>query len=186
MRFKTRFLNCAVATILSVSLFSLQVSAQDAALEGLLSELSSAQEDDARRIAAEIELKWAQSGSSTADLLLKRGNDALEIGEIGRAIEHYTALTDHAPEFAEGWHRRAIAYAEAELFGPAIADLEHAIAIEPRHYNAIASLGGILQRVNRYDMAKEAYQQVLLIHPHHKDVQAALEAVELEIGGSEL
>lgn len=183
---RNRILNCAVATIVSLMLVSERVSAQEPVLDGLLSDLLVAEAEEAGRIAAEIELRWSQSGSSSADLLLKRGTDALEVGDVGRAIEHFTALTDHAPSFAEGWHKRAIAYAEAELYGPAIADLEKAIAIEPRNYNAIASLGGILQRINRFDMAKQAYEQVLLIHPHHKDVREALDIVDLEIGGAEL
>ena len=37
------------------------------------------------------------------DLLLERGRKAMSEGDTNTAIEHLTALTDHAPNFAEGW-----------------------------------------------------------------------------------
>ena len=36
------------------------------------------------------------------DLLLGRGNEALEAEDYPTAIEHFSALIDHAPDFAEG------------------------------------------------------------------------------------
>ncbi len=62
---------------------------------------------------------------------MKRGQGALEAGDIKLAIEHFTALTDHAPAFAEGYHARAQAYFQADLYGPAIDDLELHIGAEP-------------------------------------------------------
>ncbi len=187
MSIKHIFLNSIVAALLATVTFSLPLAAEETRLDGLFEQLSEADEkDEARRVAKEIELELTRSGSASADLLLKRGTDALEAGDVTSAIDHLTALTDHAPDFAEGWHMRAVAYSEAELFGPAMADIERALALEPRHYNAIASLGGVLAQIDRLDMAKEAFELVLAIHPHHQDVSEALEHIEREIGGSEL
>jgi Tfp pilus assembly protein PilF len=97
-----------------------------------------------------------------------------------------TALTDHAPEFSEGYYWRALAYIQAELFGPAFADLEQTLALRPRHYGAIEALGFLLEEMNRPKMAHEAYERVLAIHPHHRDVQGALERLGPEVGGATL
>jgi len=70
------------------------------------------------------------------DLLLRRGRKALENEEIGVAIEHFTALTDHAPNFAEGWHGLARAYFAAELYGPCLDALGHVIDLNPNQYHA--------------------------------------------------
>lgn len=183
---QNRILNCIVAALLATVMFSLPLAAAEGRLERLFAQLQEADPADARRISGEIELELSKSGSASADLLLKRGSDALEAGDVEAAIEHLTALTDHAPDFAEGWHMRAMAYAEAELFGPAVADLERALSIEPRHYHAIASLGGILAQVDRPDMAKRAFEEVLAIYPGYQDVIEALEHVERQIGGSTL
>ena len=146
-----------VAAVLPLVMFSLPAGAQDPALDPLFEQLKEAEPQEANRISKEIELAWTRSGSATADLLLKRGRDALEAGDTKAAIEHFTALTDHAPDFAEGFHMRAMAYADAEKFGPALADIERALTLNPRHYNAIASLGGILYHVENYEKAKQAF-----------------------------
>lgn len=190
METRISFLNRIVAAVITVLLFSAPLAAQETpqrvSLDDLFARLAEAERDDARRLAKEIELEFSKSGSSSADLLLKRGRDALEGGDTRKAIEHLTAVVDHAPDFAEGWHMRAVAYAQAELFGPAIADLERALAIEPRHFYAIASLGGLMAQINRPRMARDAFEQVLAIHPHFDDVSAAMEQVDRQIGGSEL
>ncbi|MCR9147505.1 MAG: tetratricopeptide repeat protein [Rhodobacteraceae bacterium] len=168
-------------------MFSLPLKAEETRLDGLYADLSSAAEPkEARRIAREIELAWRSSGSASADLLLKRGRDALKAGDIQSAIGHLTALTDHAPDFAEGWNARATAFAAAELYGPALADIERALALEPRHFNALANLGGILAQSERPAMAKQAFEYALAIHPHHEDVLQAIEKVKHDIGGRDL
>lgn len=178
----------AVAAFLLASALTLgPVSAQEGSAADLLDQLAQAEDENAaNRLERQVRQEWSKSGSATMDLLLKRGQDSLDVDNIDAALEHLTALTDHAPDFAEGWHMRAMAYAEAELFGPAVADLERALSIEPRHYHAIASLGGILAQVDRPDMAKRAFEEVLAIYPGYQDVIEALEHVERQIGGSTL
>lgn len=162
----------------------LPVSAEDAGrLDRLYAQLKQAEAADARRIANEIQLEQSKSGSAAMDLLLKRGRDAMEAGEHQLAIEHLTALTDHAPDFAEGWHARAIAYARAGLYGPALADIERTLALNPRHFDAIASLGALLEEVGHDQLAHDAYAQVLAIYPSYEDVTTALDRLDAEIGG---
>lgn len=182
-----RFLNRTVASFLAIVMFSLSAAAADGArLDELYAQLAEAEPREARRLAKEIEREWANSGSSAMNLLLKRGTDAMEAGDSDAALEHFTALTDHAPDFAEGWHRRSVVFAEKEMFGPAVADIERVLALNPRHYDAIATLGGILVKIDKYDAAKEAFEQVLAIHPHHVEVGEAMEYVESQISGENL
>jgi len=161
-------------------------SEQSANQELLLTKLLNANPDEAKTIARDIERLWARSGSASADLLLKRGRDALNAKKIGTAIEHLTALTDHAPDFAEGWHMRASAYFHEELYGPAIADLEKTLALNPNHFEAIRGLAAIFEQLGDPKRAYEAYTQVLTIHPHHASVLEALERLESVVKGPAL
>ncbi len=120
------------------------------------------------------------------DLLLKRGKDAFEAGQTQDAIEHLTALTDHAPDFAEGYYYRAMSYFHADMIGPAFGDIEMVLSLNPRHFGAIEALGFLLENLNRFDMAKEAYERVLAIHPHHKDVREALDRLAPHLSGQDL
>ena len=182
-----RILNRIVTALLMMGLFSLPLeAANESRVNRLLLELQEAEPAAAARIAKEIELEWSQSGSAAMDLLLKRGRDALEAGDVQAAIGHLTALTDHAPEFSEGWHTRAIAYASSGLYGPALEDLERALSLNPQNYNTMTSLGAVLMEVNRPEMAHEIFTKVLTIYPHHEDIQQALEQLEGQIGAEDL
>jgi len=182
-----RILNRIVAALSVVVAFSLPVSAEntDRAME-MLEQLPEAEPKEARRLAREIEHEWSKTGSPAMDLLLKRGREALEGGDSRHAIEHLTALTDHAPEFAEGWHLRAIAFANVDLFGPALDDLARALALNPHNFNAMYSLGAVLEEVGHSDLAQEAFERSAAIHPQSEDVTKALERVARETGGADL
>jgi tetratricopeptide (TPR) repeat protein len=152
----------------------------------LLDALSQADAAEALRIDRELQSLWSKSGSSSMDLLLKRGRDALEADDLAAAIEHLTALTDHAPDFAEGWHLRASAFYRAEMFGPAVADLERALALNPNNYNAMMGLGAILETFGDPDRAYEAYLRAKAVHPHYEEVTKALERLQSDIEGRSL
>lgn len=143
----------------------------------LLEKLRSAPAEEAARIERDVQAAWLRSGSATLDLLLKRGSEALRAGDTKLAIEHFTALTDHAPEFAEGYHLRAQAYFHADLYGPAIDDLESTLTFNPLQYDAIFGLGAILQEFGNLRSAAQLYRRVLEINPHHENAQKALDGL---------
>jgi tetratricopeptide (TPR) repeat protein len=149
----------------------------------LLAALALADAKEAIRIDRELQALWKKSGSATMDLLLKRGRDAQERGDLREAIEHFTALTDHAPEFAEGWNARASAYFAAGLMGPAVADLERALYLNPHDYNAIYGLGLLLEQFGDNSRAYQAYERAQSIHPHHEEVSEALNRLKPLVEG---
>ena len=126
--------------------------------------------DEGWRLAeTEILQIWSRSGSASMDLLLKRGIEALDAGEIDTALFHLTALTDHAPGFAEGWAARGAAFAALGEAGPASADLARALALEPRHFAALTLLCRILDEMEAEDSAEAACTASLAIHPHQQE-----------------
>lgn len=120
------------------------------------------------------------------DLLLKRGEEALEKGDYTKAIEHLTALTDHAPGFAQGFHARATAYYNVDKYGPALADLEVVLALEPRHFGALSGLAVIFEEVGLPEDALEIYYEVRAIHPHRENLSETIERLEKATAGRRL
>ncbi|SHH69169.1 tetratricopeptide repeat protein [Cognatishimia maritima] len=186
MTMLSNFLKPAVAAAALLALLNSAVVADTDRLTQLMQELQTADPQEARRIAADIQLEWEKSGSATADLLLSRGRKAMDAGNFASAIEHFTALTDHAPEFAEGWVSRAMAFAQSEKYGLALDDIETALEINPQHFEAIIGLGAILEMIRQPEAAYEAYQMVRPIHPHHPAVTEALERLEPVAKGRKL
>ncbi|WP_244430309.1 tetratricopeptide repeat protein [Roseivivax halodurans] len=134
----------------------------------------------------ELRLEWSRSGSAAMDLLLKRGRDALEVNQPEKAIEHLTALTDHAPGFAEGWFSLATAYYVEEMYGPAAYALEHVLALNPDHFGALQGLGAIYDHLEMPKKAHEAYARAAEIRPHDEDLTAAIERLDREATGFDL
>lgn len=152
--------------------------------EQLLRELGEAEtETAAARLEQQVITEWSKSGSATIDLLLRRGRNALEIKKHAEAIQHFRALTDHAPEFAEGWHGLALAYYQAERFGPAMDALERTLALNPRHFGALRGVGALLEQTDRAVLAYDAYAKALAIRPHDGDVIEAMKRLEARARG---
>ena len=157
-----------------------------AQMNGWFAELADPGNDQWRRAEADIQREWSKSGSPAFDLLLKRGRAAIEAGDLRAAIDHLTALTDQAPDFAEGWNARATAFYLAGLFGPSIIDIEHVLALEPRHFGAIAGLGLILHETGHEADAIHAFRESLAIHPHQDGISQSLEELEKKASGTDI
>lgn len=183
-------LNKFVAALLAAASLALPAAAQQVAdpekLDHLMAELARPDQPAWEQIEQSIVQEWSKSGSPSMDLLLRRGQTALEQGNLPLAIEHFTALTDHAPEFAEGWNLRATAYFHAGLYGPSVADIEHTLALNPRHFGALTGLAVILEELGYEDSALEAYRQVEAIHPHMPNVKEAIARLEKTVEGQRL
>ena len=160
--------------------------AQTERLDSLFDELKGADERAAARIEREIWNEWSKSGSAAMDLLLQRGRDAMAAGETRAAIEHFTALTDHAPDFAEGWNARATAYFQAGQLGPSVNDIAQVLTLNPRHFGALSGLGMIFEQLEQPEKALEAYRAALAIHPRLQGVIEAVERLEAETAGTDL
>ena len=138
------------------------------------------------QIADRARKAWSRSGSEAMDYLLRRGREAIEAEDWSAAIEHLTALTDHAPDFAEGFNARAVAFFRAGMTGPALADIERALALEPRHFDAMAGLGFVMLEIGDEDGALFAFREAARLNPGMEQVNEAIETLELETGGRAL
>ena len=185
---RVSFKYTVTAFVLAVGISS-PLAAQDAApsrIDELFEELREAEPGQAARLEEEIRLEWSRTGSAAMDLLLRRGEDALDEGDFAAAVEHLTALVDHAPDFAEGYHMRATAYYQQGRIGPALDDLRQTLVLNPRHFGAMFGFGAILQELGRPEDALEVFRQVEEISPNSPDLQLVIEALEKELEGQAL
>lgn len=130
--------------------------------------------------------EWSRSGSPSADYLLRQGRDAMEANDLETAYDHLTALTDHAPEFAEGWNARATLLFQMGAYGPSIADIQRVLALEPRHFGALTGLGIMLEEMGEMEHALRAFRAAHAIHPHRPDIEDAIGRIEQELEGRTL
>lgn len=187
MALKTLPYKCVVTTsLLLLTLAHPAFSEDTEALDLLFAQLKEPNLENWSQVEDQIWQEWSKSGSPAFDLLLERGREALQNEDPFTAIEHLTALTDHAPGFAEGWNARATAFYQAEMFGPSISDIEVTLSLNPRHFGALSGLGLIMEQLGYEEEALRAYREVSAIHPHRPNVQDAIERLEARLAGTDL
>jgi tetratricopeptide (TPR) repeat protein len=183
-RFKKRQLARAVAVALWLAPPAL--AQDDAELDALFAQLAEPGREDWERIESEITRIWSKSGSPAMDLLLKRGNEALEAEDYPAAVEHFSALIDHAPDFAEGWNARATAYYLMGEYSLSIADVEHVLALNPRHFGALAGLAYMLEALGEPELALKALHAAQALNPNRPNINDAAARLERMTGDAEL
>ncbi len=186
MKPKSALHNCILAAFLLVLCCGVPGAAQTARLDDLFQQLQTATDEESTQITQNIWIEWSKSGSAAMDLLLKRGRDALNAGNPQDAIEHFTALIDHAPDFAEGYNARATAYYQMGDLGPSVSDIARALTLNPRHFGALSGLGQIFEQLDKPDQALEVYKAALAINPHMPDVRDAVKRLETKLAGQDL
>lgn len=183
MRRSFKILNTFVAAIL---LTCGSLAADEAALDQLFQLLRQPDVDDWESIEQEIWQEWSESGSPTIDLLLERGRQAMTDGDLKVAIEHFSAVIDHAPDFAEGWNARATAFFASERYGLSIADIQRTLILNPRHFGALQGLGRILEEMGHIESSLQAYRKAFDLNPHRPGLKEAIERLSRQVGGVEL
>jgi len=61
-------------------------------------------------------------------------------GELDSALGGYALIIDAAPDFAEGWHKRATVHFLLGNDPASIKDIKETVVLEPRHFGALAGL----------------------------------------------
>ena len=155
-------------------------------LNDLFAELAQPDRKDWEQVEGEINRIWSRSGSPAMDLLLQRGNAALQAEDYPTALEHFGALIDHAPDFAEGWNERATTYYLMGEYSLAIADVEHVLVLNPRHFGALAGLAFMLEQLGEPDMALTVLHKVQELNPNRPNINEAVSRLEKMTGDAEL
>jgi tetratricopeptide (TPR) repeat protein len=137
----------------------------------------------ATAISNQIEQRFDRSGSDTADLLMQRVKQAIESKNFETALDLLDYITTLTPDWAEAYHRRALIHFIAKDEEAAMRDIRATLAREPRHYQALAGLGRLLQMMGKRRQAYEVYQRALLIHPHFQDLKKLSDALKTEAEG---
>lgn len=139
-----------------------------------------ANQEQAATIARQIQGLWAQSGSETVDFLLQSAETAIEDEDYALALDLLDNVVALKPDFAEGWMRRASLHIQMNDLTLAVIELNQALKYEPRHYNAMAQLGLVMEMTGRRNQALKAYYQALESYPQMLRVQKRIGTLEEE------
>ncbi len=105
-------------------------------------------------------------GHSGVDRLLRQGIEAMERRELEDAIALFGRIIERAPDFAEGWNKRATARYVAEDYAGAVADCEETLARNPNHFGALSGQGLCHMALGQFREAAALFRRALTVHPH--------------------
>lgn len=138
----------------------------DARLDGLFEVLKTSNDRaTARSAESEIWRIWIESGREDIDALMLEGVLAMNNQHLDEAIRIFGQITERAPDFAEGWNKRATAHYLNEDYVASVQDIQRTLVLEPRHFGAISGMGLIFLSRGDEAGALAAFEAVLAINP---------------------
>jgi tetratricopeptide (TPR) repeat protein len=155
---------------------------KDARLPGLFDDLKSAATADAAQpIEAHIWEIWLQSGDDKLDALMEAGVAALNGTDYDTALVVFSSIVAQAPNFAEGWNKRATTLYLMGRFDDSISDIDRVLALEPRHFGALSGLGLCNAQLNRDQAALDAFERALAVDPNLNGAKVGAEELKKRI-----
>lgn len=153
-------------------------------LDELFAELKrERKEHAAKRIADRIWAEWRDSGSASIDVMMQWAETATKAEQWGVALDFLDRVTVLAPEFAEGWNRRATVHFMMKNYAKSMADIDKTLRLEPRHFGALAGMAQILKDTGKKQLALNAYERVLQVYPMMRSAQAEVVTLSDELAG---
>ena len=121
-------------------------------------------------IALEIEMKiWSiWSKHPTQEKLtqsLSKGSELMTEGELESAYKIFSTIIDSAPNWAEGWNKRATVLYLMGRYYDSLNDIDEVLKLESKHFGALSGQGLVQIKLGNYEKAIKSYQTVQKIYP---------------------
>merc|ERR1711988_497299 len=104
----------------------------------------------------------------------------MERQQLQDAVDAFTRVVDMAPDFAEGWNKRATVLCALGELGRSIEDCNRVLKLKPRHFGCLTGLAvchiGRGEQVDALNRLREA----LRVHPGMRGASDMLEQVEFQ------
>lgn len=139
---------------------------------------------DINRITSEIWSRWSTHATNEAlTKRLNRGVIMMNQGDYVHAEALFTDIIEDDPAFSEAWNKRATLYFLTGRFDKSRGDIAQTLAIEPRHFGALAGLGLIELHLGNDEAALRAYQAAIDINPHMSEVTDIIKKLQENLRG---
>ncbi len=174
----------AAALVAAMTVVPAYAGQDDPRLDPLFERLLTTQDEaEAQVIESFIWTIWVEAHDDELNRLMRQGSRDMQVGDLDAAIGNFSTVIEIAPDFAEGWNKRATIYYMTGRHDESIADCLEVLAREPRHFGALSGLGLIYQAKGDDVEALAWYRRALEQNPHLVGIRQRVEELTLEIEG---
>ena len=161
---KTFTILLIVSTVLAASIA--RADQNDPRLEALFVELQNiSSANQAQFLSSSIWQIWAAHDSDEINELYIKGNIAMRRQDPQSALAYFNQVIELAPDFAEGWNKRATLHYLIGDYHASLADIEETMKLEPRHFGALSGRGLCYLELQQFDLALNAFETALEVNP---------------------
>ena len=155
------------------------VTYADQALDEFFENLrTTTSEQEARDTERAIWAIWHNPGDESLRKLYRQGQNLMSAGRLTEAQNTFSELIIRAPGFAEAWNQRATAFYFSNDYDASLADIDHTLTLEPRHYGALFGKALIFTALTKYAKVAAALDEVERINPHARGIARLRSQIE--------
>ncbi len=137
---------------------------------------------EAAPIEALIWAIWHETSDQTAASFLQTGINAMRRGDHPTAIKAFDQVVTIAPDFAEGWNRRATVHYLVGNFEQSLDDIATTLILEPRHFGALSGRGLVYLDLDDLERALVSFEAALAVYPQMVGPLINAEAIRQILG----
>jgi tetratricopeptide (TPR) repeat protein len=127
---------------------------------------------------------WLESDDAAVDRLMQQGIFALQGQHYATALQAFDRMVEQAPDFAEGWNKRATVHYLMGNWRASVRDIQRTLALEPRHFGALFGLGLIYDALEEPEAALRSFEATLTLNPHSESTRQMVEQLRRQLRGS--
>jgi tetratricopeptide (TPR) repeat protein len=139
---------------------------------------------EARALEQRIWGVWLESENAAVNQLMQQGVRALRGQHYPTALQAFDRLVEQAPEFAEGWNKRATVHYLMGNWRASVRDIQRTLTLEPRHFGALFGLGLIYDALEQPEAALRSFEATLALNPHSESTRHRIEELRRQLRGS--
>ena len=120
---------------------------------------------------------WHRSGDAVVDERLHAGIEAMNRRALEEAAEIFTEVIDMAPDFAEGYNKRATVYYMQERYEESLEDCLKTLELNPIHFGALSGSGLVYLGLRKPVKALELFKRAIAVNPNMPSVIQNIEDI---------
>ena len=104
--------------------------------------------------------------------------DELMIEAFEEAVTIFTEVIEMAPDFAEGYNKRATTYYLIQEYEKSIRDCDTTIALNPVHFGGLSGAGLCYLGLRNLPKALDYFERAIAVNPNMQQIQGYVEEIK--------